>query len=73
MRFGAGFAGAMRPAPQKSSDVANDRAVRTIRSGLTMRQRGGGFCVDPEQALRCRARSGDLHQFKTTARITPPR
>jgi hypothetical protein len=31
-----------------------------------MRQRGGGFCVDPEQAR-------DLHQFKTTAWIAPAR
>jgi hypothetical protein len=52
MRFGAVFAGAMRPAPQNSSDVASDRALRIVRSGLTMRQRAGGFCVDPEQASR---------------------
>jgi hypothetical protein len=64
--------GAMCPAPQNSSGVANDRAVRAIPSGLTMRQRAGGFCVDPEQVSRRGARSGDLHQFKTTAPIAPP-
>jgi hypothetical protein len=29
---------------------ANDRSSRATPAGLTMRQRGGGFCIDPEQA-----------------------
>jgi hypothetical protein len=31
---------------------ANDRASRATSAGLTMRQRGGGFCIDPEPAER---------------------
>jgi hypothetical protein len=73
MCFGAVFAGATRPAPQNSSDVANDQSVRVITSGLTMRQRAGGFCLDPAQAPRRGGRSGHLHQFKTTAPIAPSR
>jgi hypothetical protein len=50
-----------------------DATVGARPSGLTMRQRAGGFCADPEQAPRRGARSGHLHQFKTTARIAPSR
>jgi hypothetical protein len=35
-------------------------------SGLTMRQRRGAICIDPEQ--RC-GNGGHLHDFKTTAPI----
>jgi hypothetical protein len=33
------------------------------------RQRGGAVCINPEQQ---RAAPGDLHDFKTTARIAAP-
>jgi hypothetical protein len=36
---------------------------RAAAAGLTARQRCEAFCIDPEH----------LHQFKTTARIAPPR
>jgi hypothetical protein len=50
MRFGAFFAAVRRSSSQKSLSDANDRSSRATPAGLTMRQRGGGFCIDPEQA-----------------------
>jgi hypothetical protein len=53
----------------KSSRATNDRTADAALSGLTMRQGGGAFCVDPEQAYSV---ARHLHHFKTTARNAPP-
>jgi len=39
----------MRSAAQKSSRDVKDRTARAVPAGLTMLQRAGIFCVDPEQ------------------------
>jgi hypothetical protein len=49
MQFWRVFARLMRSAAQKSSRDVNDRTARAAAAGLTMLQRAGAFCVDPEQ------------------------
>jgi len=63
MQFWRVFARLMRSAAQKSSRDVNDRTARAAPAGLTMLQRAGAFCVDPEQLPTY------LHDFKTTARV----
>jgi len=49
MRFGA-FLAARCALRRKNLRAANDSTARGGPAGLTMRERDGAFCIDPEQA-----------------------
>jgi hypothetical protein len=68
MHFRRIFRRVARAAPQKSGGPPTITALASA-SGLTLHQRGGAACIDPEQ--QC-ASPGHLHDFKTTARIADP-
>jgi hypothetical protein len=49
MRFGVFSPCEALRGAKKSSRAGNNRAVRAASAGLTILQRAGAFCIDPEQ------------------------